>query len=176
MFHTLLLNAGYEPLRVVTWRRAFTLVFQEKVEILEEYTESVRSISRTFPVPAVIKLRRWINLKRSTPMIRFSRSNIYLRDEKRCQYCYVEFTEKELTLDHVYPAVRGGKKSWENIVAACMICNQSKGNRTPEEAGLRLYRRPHAPQWLPSTLQLVSPSSAPTIWQPYLEILMKNKG
>ncbi len=164
----LLLNAGFEPLRVVSWQRAFTLVFQQKVEILEEYHECVATVSTRFKVPAVIKLRRWVNLKRKMPVIRFSRANIYVRDEYRCQYCHKRFAERELTLDHVKPVVRGGKKTWENIVAACVRCNQKKSDRSPEEAGFRLLRIPVAPHWLPGMMGAIRMKMAPPVWAPYL--------
>lgn len=168
MDNCLLLNAGHEPLRVVDWRRAFCLVFQDKVDILEEHSTVVRSVTLQFRVPAVIRLRRWVNLKRRPPIIRFSRSNIYLRDDFTCQYCARKFTERQLTLDHVMPVVRGGRKNWENIVTACMPCNQRKGDRTPDEAGQRLLRAPHAPRWLPGKIGLTRTRTMPKVWERYL--------
>lgn len=168
MHSTLLLNAGFEPLRIVPWQRAFTLVFQDKVEILEEYSAQVRSVTREFRVPAVIKLRRWIRVRRQLPIVRFSRANVYARDDYRCQYCHLRFSERELTLDHVFPVVRGGKKTWENIVAACMRCNQRKSDRTPEEAGLKLLKRPRVPHWLPGLLFSVRVKTTPELWARYL--------
>jgi len=173
MNNTLLLNAGFEPLRVLSWQRAFVLIFQGKVEILEEYSSLVSTVSRQFKVPAVIRLRRWVNLKRQTPIIRFSRQNVYARDDYRCQYCYKKFAERELTLDHVYPAVRGGKKTWENIVSACMRCNQKKGDRTLEDSGLRLLNKPRVPNWLPGMFHTVRTKSAPDIWAPYLSLTVQ---
>ena len=170
MPNVLLLNAGFEPLRVVTWQRAFILVFQGKVEVLEEYGEVVATVSSHFKIPAVIKLRRWVNLKRKMPVIRFSRANVYARDDYRCQYCYKKFSERELTLDHVKPVVRGGKKTWENIVAACVRCNQRKSDRAPEEVGFKLLRAPHTPHWLPGMAGNIRTKSAPEIWEPYLVI------
>ncbi len=168
MNHTLLLNAGFEPLRVVSWQRAFILIFQGKVEILEEYALSVSTVTTKFKVPAVIKLRRWVNLKRKSPVIRFSRSNVYLRDDYRCQYCQKKCQERELTMDHVKPVVKGGKKTWENIVSACMKCNQKKGDRTPEEVGLKLHTRPIVPTWLPGNLLSLKAKTPPPSWQRYL--------
>jgi len=165
---TLLLNAGFEPLRVVSWQRAFILVYQGKVEVLEEYGEMVHSVSATYKIPAVVRLRRWVNLKRQSPIIRFSRANVYARDDYRCQYCYKRFPESELTLDHVKPVVRGGKKTWENIVAACMRCNQRKSDRTPEEVGLKLLNRPRVPSWLPGLVGSIRMKAPPPLWQPYL--------
>jgi 5-methylcytosine-specific restriction endonuclease McrA len=170
MQNTLLLNAGFEPLRIVSWQRAFVLIFAGKAEILEEYSTSISTVSRQFAMPAVIKLRRWVNLKRQTPIIRFSRANVYARDEYRCQYCYQKFSERELTLDHVFPVVRGGKKTWENIVTACMTCNQRKSDRSPEELGLKLLNKPRVPQWLPGMFSTIRTKSAPDLWVPYLSL------
>lgn len=170
MTKTLLLNAGFEPLRIVSWQRAFVLIFQGKVEILEEYGAFVNTVSRQYRVPAVIRLRRWINTKRQGPIIRFSRANLYARDEYRCQYCYKKFPEKELTLDHVLAVVRGGKKTWENIVTACIRCNQKKGDRLPHEAGMTLLNHPKIPNWLPGLVGSVKTTSAPEIWGPYLAL------
>lgn len=167
---TLLLNAGFEPLRVVSWQRAFVMIFQGKVEILEEYGAAVNTVSRSFKIPAVIRLRRWVNLKRNVPIIRFSRANLYARDDGRCQYCLKKFPDRELTLDHVVPVVRRGKKTWENIVTACIRCNQKKGDRTPEEAGMHLHTRPVQPQWLPGLLGTIRTASAPHVWERYLHI------
>ncbi|MSP19740.1 MAG: HNH endonuclease [Bdellovibrionales bacterium] len=171
MEHTLLLNAGFEPLRVVSWQRAFILVFQGKVEILEEYSSSINTVSRSFKIPAVIKLRRWINLKKQVPVIRFSRANLYSRDEHRCQYCYKKFTDKELTMDHVKPSVRGGKKTWENIVTACMKCNQKKSDKTPTEAGMKLLNKPRVPNWLPGLYTPLQTRALNHLWDPYLLVV-----
>ncbi len=168
MNHTLLLNAGYEPLRVVSWQRAFVLIFQGKVEILEEYTSTISTVSTRYRVPAVIRLRRWVNLKRQSPMIRFSRANVYARDDYRCQYCYKKFSDRELTLDHVNPVVRGGRKTWENIVAACIRCNQRKGDKLPNETDMKLLNEPRAPKFLPSLFHTLTSKSAPELWEPYL--------
>ncbi len=170
MQNTLLLNAGYEPLRIIGWQRAFVLLFQGKVEILEEYGTSVHTPTVAYPVPAVVRLNRWVNLKRQSPIIRFSRANVYLRDDHRCQYCYLKFAERELTLDHVLPVVRGGRKTWENIVAACIRCNQRKGDRRPEEVGLRLLRLPTVPKLLPGMAVTVRTKGHPEIWEPYLRL------
>ncbi|MBI1861232.1 MAG: HNH endonuclease [Deltaproteobacteria bacterium] len=170
MPNTLLLNAGFEPLRIVSWQRAFALIFQEKVEILEEYGFIVATVSRHYNIPAVIRLNRWVNLKRTSPIIRFSRANLYARDNYRCQYCHKYFPERELTLDHVLPVVRGGKKTWDNILTACIRCNQRKGHRTPEEAGLKPLNRPVAPRWLPGMVGSMRMRSAPEIWARYLRL------
>jgi 5-methylcytosine-specific restriction endonuclease McrA len=153
----------------VTWQKAFVLFFQGKVEIIEEYGFAIRTVSQQYRIPAVIRLRRWVNLKRQPPAIRFSRANLYARDESRCQYCYRQFPDKDLTLDHVLPVVRGGKKTWENIVTACVKCNQRKGHHTPEEMGLKLLRKPTRPTWLPGLVGTIKTRLAPEQWSPYLK-------
>lgn len=168
MQNTLLLNASFEPLRIISWQRAFVLAFQGKVEILEEYQANVRTVTREYRVPAVIRLRRWVKLARKTPMIRFSRANVYARDEYCCQYCYNRFPERDLTLDHVKPVVQGGRKTWDNIVTACVRCNQKKSDREPTEVGLRLLKRPVTPSWLPGLSGSVRIKAAPDVWRPYL--------
>lgn len=168
MNHTLLLNAGFEPLRIVSWQRAFVLIFQGKVEILEEYSVVVRSVAQSFKVPAVVRLNRYVQLKRHHIGVRFSRTNLYARDEYTCQYCLSRFPEKDLTLDHVVPVVRGGRKTWDNIVTACMRCNQKKGDRAPEQVGMQLNQKPKVPQWIPGLIGNVYTKTAPPIWEPYL--------
>jgi len=176
MNNTLLLNAGFEPLRVISWQRAFILLFQGKVEVLEEYQGSfIHTVALAYRVPAVVRLRRWVTLKYRPTVIRFSRANVYARDEHRCQYCYRKYPEGELTLDHVFPAVRGGKKTWVNIVTACMKCNQKKGNKTPEEAGLILFKKPDTPNWIPGILFSAKISTAPVLWMPYLQSEQKSE-
>jgi 5-methylcytosine-specific restriction endonuclease McrA len=168
MQKTLLLNAGFEPLRVVSWQRAFSLIFQGKVEILEEYGAKIHTVSEEFKVPAVIRMRRWVNLKKHAPVIRFSRANVYARDDYRCQYCYVCFSEKDLTLDHVHPVVHGGKKTWDNIVTACIRCNQKKGHRSVEEVGFIIFKQPRRPHWLPGILRSLRAKEEQEAWAPYL--------
>lgn len=134
----------------------------------------VRTVSAKFPVPAVIRLNRWVQLKRKPSIIRFSRANIYLRDEFTCQYCVQQFHETELTLDHVIPVVRGGKKSWDNIVTACRRCNQTKGGRCPDKAGMELLKIPKAPKWLPDRIGIEGVHRPPKIWEPYLGLFSRS--
>lgn len=171
MNRTLLLNASFEPIRVVSWRRAFLLFFQGKVEVLEAYTAEVRTVTQSFKVPAVVRLRSWVPLKIHHRGIRFSRTNIYLRDNYQCQYCAKRFSEEKLTLDHIIPVVRGGKKNWENIVTACVRCNQKKGHKNLEEVGLSLLNVPRMPKWLPGFYGTVEAANAHELWEPYLEAL-----
>ena len=150
MEQTLLLNATYEPLKVVHWQKAITLFCQGKVEIVSTYDREVRSVSVTFRLPSVIRLLRYIRIKRRIDYVPFSRANIYARDQHRCQYCGHQFPTSDLTFDHVVPVAHGGRKDWENIVTCCVTCNRRKGGRTPAEAGMRLKCTPRRPDSAPA--------------------------
>jgi 5-methylcytosine-specific restriction endonuclease McrA len=109
--------------------------------------EVVWTPSRAIRVPRVIQLTHYDRIPRRD--VKFSRHNIYLRDSNRCQYCGGRFSSSELSLDHVVPLSRGGMTNWENVVCACVSCNVKKGNRTPEEAGIRPLTSPERPRWSP---------------------------
>ena len=134
MEQTLLLNATYEPLKIVHWQKAVTLWVQGKVEIISVYDREVRSVSFTFRLPSVIRLLRRIRIRRKFDYVPFSRANIYARDHYTCQYCGHVFPTGDLTFDHVVPVAQSGRKDWENIVTCCITCNRRKGGRTPEQA------------------------------------------
>src|SRR5271163_4898524 len=108
MSHALVLNASFEPLHVVTWQRAIQLLFQGKVEVIEESEQEVRTVRLTIKVPAVLRLLSYVPLARKKNIIRFSRTNIFMRDLHICQYCNHQFSKSHLTLDHVIPIVQGG--------------------------------------------------------------------
>jgi 5-methylcytosine-specific restriction endonuclease McrA len=163
----LVLNASYEPLKIVGWQKAIILWFQGKVDVLEHHDAVVRSVRLTFRIPSIIRLRSYVQVRKS-PAVRFSRENIYLRDGHRCQYCCHSFSPRDLTLDHVQPVSRGGRKEWTNIVTACRRCNQKKGNRSPHDAGMPLKSKPVVPQWLPQADLYVTASSTPESWKLYL--------
>lgn len=136
----LLLNADYTPLQAITWRRAVKLIYMGKVDIVQQ-TDQV--IGR-FRLPSVLRL---VHLVRSVfkRQVGWSKRNVLIRDRNRCQYCGKLFPKKQLTLDHVVPKSCGGKNKWTNTVAACFPCNNAKGNRTPAQAGLHLYKKPVEP-------------------------------
>jgi 5-methylcytosine-specific restriction endonuclease McrA len=144
---TLVLNADYRPLSLFPisswhWRDAVSALLLERVQLVAEYDVIVRSPTRSLRVPSVVALKRYLQLEGYPAFTRF---NIYCRDQWRCQYCGGEFVASELTFDHVVPRSRGGRTTWENVVTACSACNLLKGNRLPEEAGMRLLRRPFRP-------------------------------
>jgi 5-methylcytosine-specific restriction endonuclease McrA len=173
MSHALVLNASFEPLHIVTWQRAIQLLFQGKVEVVEESEQEIHTVRLTIKVPAVLRLLQYVPLTRKKNIVRFSRANIFLRDSHICQYCGDAFSKGNLTLDHVVPIVQGGRKCWENIVTACKPCNQKKGGRTPAQAGMRLIGKPRQPHWLPhlSTTSLsLGVSRTPERWKIYLKL------
>ena len=168
MSRALVLNATYEPLRIVSWQKAITLLFQGKVEVIAVYDREIRGVTVRVKLPSVLRLLRHVRMKRPFADVPFSRANVYSRDEHRCQYCGHRFGPSHLTFDHVTPVARGGRKGWDNIVTCCIPCNRRKGDRTPEEAGLRLIRRPRRPDALPSLTLSLGLRRAPESWRDYL--------
>lgn len=169
-YSALLLTQSMQPHHVVPWYRSITLLYENKIHVLEEYDETVSSPTTTVRVPAVIVLRRRIS--RSKSAVKFSRRNVYARDDHTCQYCGAKLPPKKLNYDHVVPRHQGGKTVFENIVSACSGpdgCNARKRNRTPEQAGMRLLSRPAVPQSLPLTGPFLLPDEVPELWLPYLE-------
>ncbi|MER3397448.1 MAG: HNH endonuclease [Chloroflexota bacterium] len=138
----LVLNQNYEPLNVCNVRRAFVLIDRGKAEVLEHADGVLRTPSRIFRLPSVIRLVYMI--KRPRPEVKLTRREVFLRDNYTCQYCGTR--TRDLTVDHVIPRHRGGKHVWENVVSACKSCNHRKANRTPEEAGMKLIRPPRRPR------------------------------
>jgi 5-methylcytosine-specific restriction endonuclease McrA len=164
---TLLLTPWMAPHRVIAWERAVVLVVLGKVDVLEEYEEEIRAPSLELRMPAVVRLKKGGAVKQG---VRFSRINVYTRDGFRCQYCGERKTMRHLNYDHVVPRVRGGKTVWENIVTSCYACNDRKGSRTPEEAGMTLRKKPFKPSSLPVTPVLsITRSEMPALWLPYCD-------
>ena len=166
MHATLLLSQGYEPIKIISWRRAMTLLTLAKVDVVEEYDAEIRATSIIVKVPAVVRLRR--AFRRHAKPVKFSRVNIYARDGYRCQYCGERCATDELTYDHVLPRSRGGRTSWDNIVACCYACNARKANRTPAEAKMVLRSTPARPAWIPAVQIRVSSRSVPDAWRDYV--------
>ncbi|MBX6372478.1 MAG: HNH endonuclease [Acidothermus sp.] len=160
--HALVLNATYEPIGVVSGRRALLLVLTAKATVLETGEHVWHSASATHVVPAVVRLTRFVKIPyRST--VPLTRRGVFLRDGGRCVYCDAPAT----SLDHVVPRSRGGAHVWENVVSCCRRCNHLKGDRTVAEMGWRLRRPPRAPSG-PAWRILGSGRSDPR-WIPYLD-------
>jgi 5-methylcytosine-specific restriction endonuclease McrA len=167
---TLVLTQWDSPFLIVSWKAGILMMLSGDVELVEPYgDEVVRSPSIELPLPAVVRLQRGAvsGIRRG---VRFSRENIFLRDRYTCQYCAVKKKPRELNLDHVIPASKGGRKCWENIVTSCIPCNDSKRNRTPEQAGMRLVRgKPVRPLTLPLSSLELEEAKVPREWAPYAE-------
>ena len=140
----LVLNFDYSPMSVCTVERAFLLIYRDKAEQVQAFESyQLRTVSKAFAMPAVVRLLRYVNIPYKS--VELTRNNIFKRDGFECQYCG---SPRDLTLDHVIPRSKGGPSSWKNLVTACKACNASKGDFTPEEAGLPLKRAPFKPSYL----------------------------
>ncbi len=143
----LVLNADYRPLSYFplslwSWQDAVKAAFLERVSILSEYERIVRSPGFAMRLPSVIALKTYIPMARRPAFTRF---NVFLRDRFACQYCASAMPASDLTFDHVVPRSRGGYTAWDNVVAACTGCNLRKGDRLPQERGMRPRRPPREP-------------------------------
>lgn len=164
---TLLLNSTYEPMKVISWKKAISLWWNSKVEIVEEYSDyDLKSVSFTMKCPAVVRLLSYV--KGSKTCVKFSRLNVFSRDNFACQYCGVQPGTSRLTYDHVLPKSRGGKTTWENIVTACVPCNNKKDDRTPAEAKMRLRKSPVKPKERPYVSLTLNLPRTPKAWGDYL--------
>lgn len=158
----LVLNRYYQPVHVTSVKRAFSLLYlgvakaidsQYRLYEFADWAElsatqdCITTIARTIRVPRVLVLSAYDHLPRGR--VRFSRLNIYARDNDTCQYCGKNLPRSELNLDHVMPRTQGGKTTWENVVCSCVPCNLRKGGRTPEQAHMNLLKKPVRPRWTP---------------------------
>jgi 5-methylcytosine-specific restriction endonuclease McrA len=162
---TLVLNKNWQPVNVTTVARALVLVWNESAQVVDpesyqlydwsDWTRLVprendlfiQAVTMRLRVPEVVSLNGYDRLP--TASVSFSRRNIFKRDHFSCQYCGVQPGTNELTIDHVHPRSRGGASSWDNCVLACVNCNKKKADRTPDEAHMKLRKRPIRPDWKP---------------------------
>jgi 5-methylcytosine-specific restriction endonuclease McrA len=163
---TLLLSSWYLPHKVIDWQSALTLLYLGKADVVVAYSETVSSPSTTIKVPAVMRLKKPIRSR--TKGFKFSRTNVYLRDGYRCQYCGEKKKFSELNYDHVMPRSRGGRTDWDNIVASCYPCNERKASRTCDEAGMWPLVAPRRPEKLPYSPPIIDVETAPDEWEGYL--------
>ena len=143
-YPALVLNADYRPLSYYplslwTWQEAVKAKYLDRVDIVAEYDECVHSPTTTLRIPSVVVLKDYVKPQKR---VAFTRFNLFLRDEFRCQYCG---SKGDLTFDHVVPRARGGITSWENVVAACSPCNLRKGSKSLRNSGLSLKKPPRQP-------------------------------
>lgn len=137
----LVLNANFEPLNVCNTRRAIGLMMTGKASLVLNGRGEIKTVSRTFPRPSIIRLERMV--KRPRPRVKLTKREVLRRDDYTCQYCGQRTTH--LTIDHVVPRHLGGVHDWSNLVAACPSCNHRKGGRTLEQAQMKLLRQPSEP-------------------------------
>ena len=187
MLHTavLVLNRSYFPVHVTSVKRAFCLLYRGLAKAVDEqyqtfdfqswtelsvavHDETVGLVDKVIIVPRVILLTAYDRLPKRD--VRFSRLNILIRDNYTCQYCGFRLKKSQLNLDHVVPRSKGGRTTWENVVASCHDCNCRKGGRTPQEAGVQLIRHPYRPNAFPFSLLLSRPNVYHA-WKPFLNIV-----
>jgi 5-methylcytosine-specific restriction endonuclease McrA len=161
MKQALVLNASYEPLCVVSTRRALLLLLDDKAEMLHATSGLFRSERVALPEPSVVRLWHYIKVPYQA-RIALNRRAVFARDGHRCQYC----GDSAENIDHVVPRSRGGLHSWENVVASCRPCNARKRDHLLEDSGLRLRRPPSVPRQ--RTFILVASGAIRTEWEPYL--------
>jgi 5-methylcytosine-specific restriction endonuclease McrA len=159
----LILNQNYEPMSVISARKAVVLLYLGKAEMIASRDgKRVRAVSMSMPFPSIVRLSVYVHVP--FKRIILSRKNILRRDAHRCQFC--GRGDLPLTLDHVVPLSRGGEDTWENLVCACVECNNRKGDRTPEEARMPLRRTPRRPNHVTFIRHFVE--SLDERWKPYL--------
>jgi 5-methylcytosine-specific restriction endonuclease McrA len=155
MKRALLLNSNGEPLQFIDGARAIKLMLKGRAEVASGimgepsvWEDVVTSPSCGFRLPAVLRLKFYVTKKFHKKPPRFQKKVLFNRDSWSCQYCGIELCYALITVDHILPASRGGSTTWRNCVAACKKCNNGKGDKTPEEAGMRLLRQPTEPSTL----------------------------
>lgn len=189
---TLVLTRDFSPHKIVPWERAVMMLFQGKIRVVEEY-QSDEAVVGVLPPHRHADFRKVIHALGAraqagcdvvirTPSVaslinpvgcvkrgvKFSRINVFTRDGFRCQYCGEQKKMADLNYDHVVPRHLGGKTVWENIVASCYKCNGRKANRTPEQAGMKLRRKPYKPRSLPMIGPRFDPMDIPAAWLQYV--------
>ena len=182
----LVLNRFFQAVQITSVRRAFSLFYKGHVKAVDEdyltysFTDwrdlppegdTINTPNFALRVPRIVQLVYY----ESTPRfrVRFSRKNIFLRDRNTCQYCGRRFDYKELTIDHIVPSSRGGGHNWTNVVCCCVDCNKRKGNRTPEEAGMKMIRKAKKPHWIPFTRFAKKAIAHPT-WRNFIDFAYWN--
>ena len=164
MLKALKLDSSFRPIEVIDALEALILCIIGKAKAIETYEEKVNSVRQSFDLPAVIVINRYIKYRMGDGAP--TRQNIIWRDKNLCQYCGDDFKTVELTVDHVLPRSRGGKNTWENLVAACKPCNQKKGAKTTDEADMHPIRKPYVPK--DTILKNVSETQMSETWKNYL--------
>ncbi|MCL5048418.1 MAG: HNH endonuclease [Firmicutes bacterium] len=162
MERALVLNASYEALGFVSTRRALVLLIYNKAELIYRTGVTVSTVDKSFPEPSIVRLYNYVRVPYNRK-IAITKRAIFIRDNNRCQYCGAAAEN----IDHVIPKSRGGKNSWDNVVAACKRCNAVKGSNLISEMGLKLYKLPREPQ--PSLRMFIARGDIRPEWQQYVQ-------
>ena len=163
MNDVLVLNFTYEALNITSFQRAVKLIFSGKAEIVHDRDRLLASPTFEMRMPSIIRMLYYI--RRPMQRVALTKKNILLRDDHMCQYCGAK-GDRMMTVDHVIPRSKGGPSTWENLVCACMRCNNRKNNRAPEDAAMTLRRRPRTPKYIP-WIQ-VKRNTLPSEWHKFL--------
>jgi len=159
----LVLNQTYEPIHICDVRRAVVLLIEDKASMVKTVNhQALHSVSRAFPVPTIIRINKYVRLRNWYAVL--NKANIFRRDNYTCQYCGAQ--DVPLTVDHIIPKVLGGSETWENLVTACIDCNNKKGDRALAETGMILKKRPIRPHKVHTLQQFAGAPLAE--WRPYL--------
>ena len=163
MNDVLVLNFTYEALNITSFQRAVKLIFSGKAEIVSDRERMLSSPTFEMRMPSIIRMLYYI--RRPMQRVALTKKNILLRDDHMCQYCGIR-GERLMTVDHVVPRSKGGPSTWENLVCACMRCNNRKNNRSPEDSNMALRRRPRTPKYIP-WIQ-IKRNTLPNEWHKFL--------
>lgn len=163
---TLLLTPWFFPIKILRWQDAVKMKYEGTVDVIVEYDELVCSPSVTWKMPAVVRLHKMPSAKKRG--VKFSRINVYQRDNFCCQYCGKKFKMADLSYDHVVPRSAGGRTVFENIVTACRRCNSKKDNKTRDDAGMWPITPPRRPTSLPLAPPILDLSKVPDEWQGFV--------
>ena len=163
----LLLNNSYEPISVITAKKAIIMYFLNKVDVVKKSKIVINSLYLKFNIPEVIKLKNYIYIKHSK--IPLTRKNILKRDNNTCQYCGKN--KSEITIDHILPKDKGGNDSWNNLVVACKRCNMIKGNYLLKDIDMQLIRKPFEPTKI---IYLQNIGKNNKSWHPYLYLTKRS--
>lgn len=142
---TLLLDASYQVISFIPEKKVFKLLIKDKAEILSNWQESINWFSGRIKHPAILRLKN--HVKRNYFNSNFSRKALVKRDKSSCQYCSKKLNASQVTIDHVLPRAQGGITSFTNCVVSCQVCNNKKADRTPEQAGMKLFKKPTHPSF-----------------------------
>ncbi len=144
---TLLLDCNYFPVKIISWQKAMILYLTSRAEVVDEYQDKlIRTVSTAYKLPKVLRLFQTHKLLHN---VKFTRMNVFYRDQFQCQYCSQKLNASELTFDHVIPVSLNGKTDWENVVTCCKKCNTKKGSKNLKAANMHLLKVPKKPRWSP---------------------------